>query len=104
MATIILADHCINCGACVPECPNDAIREGEIAYEIDPLLCSECVGFHDFEACQAVCPDECCVPDPNRREDEAVLLDRAAKLHPELSFPSPLPAALTRFSNPNRQR
>jgi hypothetical protein len=41
------------------------------------------VGFQDKEACQAVCPVECCLPDPNREETEAVLIARALKLHPE---------------------
>ena len=64
MATMI-TEECINCGACEPECPNEAISEGEDIYIIDPNLCTECVGFHDYEACQAVCPVECCIPDPN---------------------------------------
>ena len=25
---IIITDECINCGACEPECPNNAIYEG----------------------------------------------------------------------------
>ena len=103
MATTI-TEECINCGACEPECPNEAISEGDDIYVIDPNLCTECVGFHEYEACQAVCPVECCVPDPNNRETEEVLLERAEKIHPDKSFPSPLPSALTRFSNPNRQR
>jgi ferredoxin len=82
MATYI-TDDCINCGACEPECPNEAISEGEDIYVIDPELCTECVGFHDQEACQAVCPVECCLPDPNIRESEKELLDRALKLHPD---------------------
>ena len=49
MATYI-TEECINCGACEPECPNDAISEGESIYAIDPKLCSECVGFFDHEA------------------------------------------------------
>jgi hypothetical protein len=40
------------------------------------------VGFHGHEACQAVCPVECCIPDPNNRETEEDLLQRAMKLHP----------------------
>ena len=28
MAIYINADDCINCGACEPECPNNAIYEG----------------------------------------------------------------------------
>lgn len=80
LATFI-TDDCINCGACEPECPNDAIFAGDLAYVIEPLLCTECVGFHAREACQAVCPVACCLPDPTRVESEAVLLARALKLH-----------------------
>lgn len=82
MATFI-TDDCINCGACEPECPNGAITEGDSTYVIDPDLCSECVGFYGQEACQAVCPVECCLPDPNRQETEAQLLERALRLHPD---------------------
>ncbi len=82
MATYITAD-CINCGACEPECPNEAISEGDEIYVIDPELCTECVGFYDHEACQAVCPVECCLPDPNHVEDEPALIQRALKLHPD---------------------
>ena len=89
MATHITED-CINCGACEPECPNEAISEGQEIYVIDPKLCTECVGFHDYEACQAVCPVECCVPDPNNRETEDTLYARAVKLHADKDFP-PLP-------------
>ena len=46
MATII-TDECINCGVCEPECPNDAIDDGEGEgldfYYIDPELRTECV-------------------------------------------------------------
>ena len=98
MATHI-TEECINCGACEPECPNEAISEGDDTYVIDPNLCTECVGFHDYEACQAVCPVECCIPDPDRRETEEVLLARAGKLHPDTKFAAHehLPANLSRF-------
>jgi ferredoxin len=82
MATHI-TDACINCGACVPECPNEAISEGDGVYVIDSTLCTECVGFNEKEACQAVCPVECCVPDPSRQEKEETLLARAVALHPD---------------------
>ena len=85
MATTITSE-CINCGACEPECPNNAISQGDPVYVIDPLLCTECVGFHDFEACAAVCPVDCCVTDPNNIESEEVLIARAKALHPETSF------------------
>jgi ferredoxin len=80
MSTHITSD-CINCGACEPECPNEAISEGDDIYVIDPELCTECVGFYDHEACQAVCPVECCLPDPGRKEEEPLLLERALHLH-----------------------
>ncbi|MBP9111923.1 MAG: YfhL family 4Fe-4S dicluster ferredoxin [Polyangiaceae bacterium] len=82
MATYI-TDQCINCGACEPECPNEAISEGDGIYVIDPELCTECVGFHDEEQCQAVCPVECCLPDPKFVEEEKLLLERALRLHPD---------------------
>jgi hypothetical protein len=85
MATMITSE-CINCGACEPECPNNAISQGDPIYVIDPLLCTECVGFHDFEACAAVCPVDCCVTDPNNLESEEVLIARAKAIHPETSF------------------
>ncbi len=85
MATMITSE-CINCGACEPECPNNAISQGDPVYVIDPLLCTECVGFHDYEACAAVCPVDCCVTDPNNVETEEVLIDRARALHQEVNF------------------
>jgi Pyruvate/2-oxoacid:ferredoxin oxidoreductase delta subunit len=85
MATMITSE-CINCGACEPECPNNAITQAEEIYVIDPLLCTECVGFHDYEACAAVCPVDCCVTDPNNVEDEAALIARAKAIHQDVQF------------------
>src|SRR5262249_16568122 len=85
MATMI-TNECINCGACEPECPNNAISQGDPIYVIDPVLCTECVGFHDYEACAAVCPVDCCVTDPNNIEAEDVLIDRARALHKDTDF------------------
>lgn len=85
MATMITSE-CINCGACEPECPNNAISQGDPVYVIDPLLCTECVGFHDYEACAAVCPVDVCVTDPNNVEAEDVLIARARAIHPQTDF------------------
>ena len=30
---IIITDECINCGACEPECPNNAIYEGQESWD-----------------------------------------------------------------------
>jgi len=112
---IIITEECINCGACEPECPNNAIYEGGIEWSMDegtgvegtytlkdgtnldstskqepvsddlyyivPDKCTECVGFHEEPQCAAVCPVDCCVPDPDREETEAELLERKERLH-----------------------
>ena len=31
---IMITDECINCGACEPECPNNAIYEGGVEWRI----------------------------------------------------------------------
>ena len=56
---IIITDECINCGACEPECPNEAITEGDEFYEIDAALCTECKGHFDESQCVEVCPVDC---------------------------------------------
>ncbi len=44
-----ISESCIACGACLPECPVEAISEGDI-YVIDESVCVDC------GACNAVCP------------------------------------------------
>jgi ferredoxin len=107
---IMITDECINCGACEPECPNNAIYEagaewawadgnsfsGEIdgvdvnkrnapvcdeTYFIVTSKCTECVGFHEEPQCAAVCPVDCCVPDPDHVETQEVLLEKKSKMH-----------------------
>ncbi|MEU3776916.1 hypothetical protein AB0F11_27645 [Streptomyces sp. NPDC032472] len=41
------------------------------------------MGFFDHEACQAVCPVECCLPDLGNVETEETLINGALKLHPQ---------------------
>ncbi|NNF08121.1 MAG: YfhL family 4Fe-4S dicluster ferredoxin [Candidatus Eisenbacteria bacterium] len=91
MATYI-TDECIDCGACEPECPNEAISKGDGIYIIDPKLCTECVGFHEEEQCQYVCPVACCLPDPKNVETEAELLARAKEIHPQAKFGEHFPS------------
>lgn len=52
----VISDDCTACGACVDECPVDAISEGDI-YSIDPDLCTDC------GACADVCPVEAISPE-----------------------------------------
>ncbi len=112
---IKITDECINCGACEPECPNNAIYEGGVEWafsdgtDLKGLLempsggesdaevkqspvsdefyyivtdkCTECVGFHEEPQCAAVCPVDCCVPDPEHVETEEQLLAKKAFMH-----------------------
>ncbi len=78
MALMITSD-CTACDACLPECPTEAISEGD-PYTIDPDLCIECVGVNDSPACASVCPVDCCVPDPDHVETKDQLTAKAKKI------------------------
>lgn len=65
---LMITDECINCDVCEPECPNEAIYPGDEIYEIDPHLCTECVGHFDEPQCQQVCPVDCIPHDPSHAE------------------------------------
>ena len=80
---LMITDECINCDVCEPECPNDAIYMGLEIYEINPDKCTECTGFHEEPQCAAVCPVDCCVPDPDRVEDKDTLMAKKSWLHAE---------------------
>ena len=77
-----ITDECISCGACEPECPNNAIGEGETIYVIDPSKCTECVGSHESSKCAEICPVDCCVSDPKHKESREQLLKKWKGLHP----------------------
>jgi len=88
----MITDECISCGACEPECPNNAITAGDDIYVIDPNLCSECVGFHDEEQCISVCPVDCIVPDEDHVETEEQLIAKARQIHPDMDFGDDYPS------------
>lgn len=74
--SLLINDECINCDVCEPECPNGAITQGDEIYEIDPNLCTECVGHFDEPQCIEVCPVDCIVKDPDNEESEEQLLEK----------------------------
>ena len=81
MAMKILED-CISCGACEPECPNEAITQGDTVYLVAAEKCTECVGAFDTPKCVEVCPvDGCIVQDPDHSETKDQLLEKYNKLH-----------------------
>ena len=71
---LCITDDCINCAVCEPECPNEAIFEGEEIYEINPNLCTECVGHYDEPQCVMICPVDCIPKDEKHIEDADTLL------------------------------
>ena len=77
---------CNSCGACEPECPNNAITMGDDIFQINVAACTECVGFYNESRCAAVCPVDACITDTAHVETEAVLVDKAKKLHPAKDF------------------
>jgi len=77
---LMITDECINCDVCEPECPNEAIYQGEEIYEIDPDKCTECVGHFDQPQCQEVCPVDCIPVNPQRTESQQQLLAKYQSL------------------------
>jgi ferredoxin len=74
---LMITEDCIVCGACEPECPNNAIKQGEVVYEINPDLCTECVGYFDEPQCRTVCPvPEVLIVNPDRQETKEELLKK----------------------------
>jgi ferredoxin len=80
---LLITDQCVNCDVCEPACPNSAIYQGPLVYEIDPERCTECVGHHDEPQCVVVCPVECIFLDPARIETNEQLLAKADRLKAE---------------------
>ena len=73
-----ITHECINCDVCEPVCPNHAITQGPEIYEIDPALCTECVGHFAKAQCVEVCPVNCIPLDPDHAETREQLM---AKFH-----------------------
>lgn len=78
---LLINEECVNCGVCEPECPNEAITEGEDIYIIEPSKCTECVGHFDEPQCVSVCPVDCIVPDPENQESKEELQAKFDRLH-----------------------
>jgi ferredoxin len=64
---VVITDICINCAACIDECPVEAIVDeddnptGEEIYYVYSDKCVECVTYHDVPACAEACPTEGCI-------------------------------------------
>ncbi len=78
--SLMITSECINCDVCEPVCPNKAITQGVEIYEINPNLCTECVGHFDEPQCVAICPVDCIPNDPAHVETNEMLLEKYQKL------------------------
>jgi ferredoxin len=95
---LLITDECISCGACLPECPNEAIFEtrsdaegkgyqvgegqgvGDSIYVITHERCTECVGHFDEPQCVQVCPVSCIPVDPAHIESRDSLWAKYQRL------------------------
>ncbi len=53
-----IIETCVNCYACEPLCPNQAIYQASPHFLIDPDKCTECAGDFEDAQCAAICPIE----------------------------------------------
>lgn len=75
-----ITSECINCDVCEPECPNQAISQGQDYYVIDPAKCTECVGHFDQPQCVQVCPVDCIETSSDHPETRTQLLAKYKRL------------------------
>ena len=53
-----IIESCVNCWACQPLCPNDAIYEAKPHFLINADNCTECLGDFADPQCSSICPIE----------------------------------------------
>lgn len=56
--SLAIVENCVNCYACLPLCPSDAIYEGKPHIKIDAKKCTECEGDYAAPQCATICPIE----------------------------------------------
>ncbi len=53
-----IIEGCVNCWACEPLCPNQAIFASAPHFLVDENKCTECAGDFDDPQCATICPIE----------------------------------------------
>lgn len=53
-----IIEGCVNCWACEPLCPSNAIHEAKPHFLIDSAKCTECDGDYANPQCASICPIE----------------------------------------------
>ena len=93
---LMITDECINCGVCLPECPNGAImQDDDGSFFIRMGLCTECVGTEYAEPhCRALCPvSECLIVNPRKAETREMLLEKHRRIELKNKIASAMKAA-----------
>jgi ferredoxin len=62
-----IIESCVNCWACEPLCPSDAIAAAKPYFVIDPKACTECEGDFADPQCASICPVEGAILDGQGR-------------------------------------
>lgn len=58
-----IEERCVNCWACQPVCPSEAIFETKTHFRIDEKKCTECQGDYAEPQCSSICPIEAAIVD-----------------------------------------
>ena len=95
------AERCIECNGCVTACKNEnevpwgvnrrrvvTINDGVPGERSVSVACMHC----SDAPCAAVCPVDCCVPNPKDVESEEQLLAKAKVIHPDQTFAAEFPS------------
>jgi len=77
---LTITEECISCDACEPVCPNQAICLCDEYYQINPKLCTECVGHFEQAQCIEVCPVICIFTHPAHQESKQELQEKYNRL------------------------
>jgi ferredoxin len=56
--SVEIIESCVNCWACEPICPNDAIYFAKPHFLVDETKCTECEGDFEDPQCATICPIE----------------------------------------------
>lgn len=53
-----IIESCVNCTACLPLCPSQAIYEATPHFQVNASKCTECLGDFADPQCASICPVE----------------------------------------------
>ena len=59
-----IIESCVNCWACEPLCPSQAISYAKPHFVINAKKCTECEGDYADAQCASICPIEGAILDP----------------------------------------